>query len=78
MGFWDAVVIMFIVGAVIWLRAQKYKSRGDGATPAIGARELELEREVQDLRKRIAVLERIATDDRGEADLKRQIEALRD
>ncbi|WP_156840384.1 hypothetical protein [Novosphingobium aquimarinum] len=78
MGFWDAVVIMFIVGAVIWLRAQKYRARGDGATPTIGAREPELEREVQDLRKRIAVLERIATDDRQGTDLKRQIEALRD
>jgi hypothetical protein len=78
MGFWDAVVIIFIVGAVIWLRAQKYKARGDGSKRLTGLREPELEHEVAELRKRITVLERIATDGREEADLKRQIEALRD
>ena len=40
--------------------------------------ETELEREVSDLKKRLAVLERIATDDRQSQAIAQEIEALRD
>lgn len=81
MGFWDALVIIFIVGAMVWLRAQKYRAQGVSprikqvppALPAPGR-----DQEVEELRKRIAVLERIATDESKEKDLARRIEALRD
>ncbi|PEQ14378.1 hypothetical protein B2G71_01915 [Novosphingobium sp. PC22D] len=77
MGFWDALVVIFLIAAVVWLRAQKYRKVG-GKAPSSIAREPEIDREVEELRKRIAVLERIATDDRNEAELARKIESLRD
>ena len=40
--------------------------------------EAELEREIADLRKRLAVLERIATDDRQSKAIAHEIEQLRD
>lgn len=82
MSFWTAVVVLFAIGCVTWLRAQKYRALG-GKAGRRGdydhtAREHELEREVEEMRKRIAVLERIATDERRGSDLARQIESLRD
>jgi hypothetical protein len=41
-------------------------------------REAELQREVEELRERVKVLERIATDDRGSKLLSDEIEKLRD
>ncbi|MDE8653079.1 hypothetical protein [Novosphingobium album (ex Liu et al. 2023)] len=78
MSFWSAVVLLFLIGSITWLRAQKYRAKGDRIEPAFLSGDAELEREVQELRKRVAVLERIATDEKKEADLARQIEALRD
>jgi hypothetical protein len=81
------VAIVAIVAFVI-LRIAKYKTLGrDGivqqdrhgkhaAMPH--PREAELEREVADLKKRLAVLERIATDDRQSKAIAHEIEALRD
>jgi hypothetical protein len=43
-----------------------------------GEREAALQREVEELRERIKVLERIATDDRGANRLSAEIDALRD
>jgi len=48
----------------------------DPAQPS--PRELELQREVEDLRERIHVLERIATDGRQTRQLAAEIESLRD
>ena len=80
MSFWTAVVVLFAIASVTWLRAQKYRSLGEhrqGRHDHI-AREHELEREIEEMRKRIAVLERIATDQRRGSDLAREIESLRD
>lgn len=77
MSFWTAVVVIFAIACVSWLRIQKYRALGHDR-PGNPAREEELEREVEDLRKRIAVLERIATDERRSDDLSREIESLRD
>jgi hypothetical protein len=76
MSFGTVVVVLFAITAVTWLRAQKHRDQDPILGP--GNREPELEREIQELRKRIAVLERIAIEERGGDRLAREIEALRD
>ncbi|WP_395393644.1 hypothetical protein WBP07_01140 [Novosphingobium sp. BL-8A] len=79
MSFWTAIVVMFAIACGVWLRAQKLRGEKLGFDgEGFGSREHELEAEVEKLRQRIAVLERIATDDKRGTDLARQIEALRD
>ncbi|KPH67369.1 MULTISPECIES: hypothetical protein [Novosphingobium] len=79
MSFWTAVVVIFAIASITWLRAQKLRGEKPGfRLDDHSEREHELESEVENLRKRIAVLERIATDDRRERDLAREIDALRD
>lgn len=76
MSFGTVVVVLFAIAAVTWLRAQKHSK--DGLLDGSPSREPELEREIEELRKRIAVLERIAIEERGGDRLAREIEALRD
>lgn len=76
MSFWTAVVVIFAISAFVWLKAQKH--RGEGTLGGRTAGDPELEREVEQLRQRIAVLERIAIEERGGDKLAREIEALRD
>lgn len=76
MSFWTAFVVIFAIACVTLLRVQKYRALGHDRPGAPG-REEELEREVEALRKRISVLERIATDERRGDDLAREIESLR-
>ena len=81
MSFWTALVAIFAILAFTALRIAKYRSLGrpgDGVAPQAGHREAELEREIVDLKKRLAVLERIATDDRQSKAIAHEIEALRD
>jgi hypothetical protein len=77
MSFGTVIVVLFAIGAVAWLKSQKYRSGGsfDAGVPS---REPELEREIERLRQRIAVLERIAIEERGGDRLAREIESLRD
>lgn len=77
MSFWTAVVVLFAIASITWLRAQKYRALGHDR-PGNPAREEELEQQVEKLRKRIAVLERIAIDERRGDDLAREIESLRE
>ena len=77
MGFWDAVVLIVLIVSIAWLRSTKYRVRvPDSVLPAM--RDNGLEREVVELRKRIAVLERIATDERKSREIAAEIESLRD
>lgn len=81
MSFWTAVVVIVAIVSFAQLRTAKYRAlgreRGTGShLPA--PREAELEREVLDLKKRLAVLERIATDDRQSKAIAHEIEQLRD
>jgi hypothetical protein len=76
MSFGAVIVALFAIAAVAWLKAQKYRIGDTIAAP--GSREPELEREITQLRQRIAVLERIAIEERGGDRLAREIEALRD
>ncbi|MET1756625.1 hypothetical protein ABVV53_14370 [Novosphingobium sp. RD2P27] len=73
MSFGTAIVVIVAIAAVTWLRAQKNRG-GHGSPP----HDAELEREVEQLRQRIAVLERIAIEERDGDRLAREIEALRD
>ena len=84
MDFWTAVVI--IVAIVTFAKLRRRHLRTDDWLPSgrfgggagFGSpREAELERELAQLRERIQVLERIATQERGTHDLAGQIEALR-
>ncbi len=82
MSFWTAVVVLFAIGCGTWLKSQRYRALGDKRAPRgesydHTAREHELEREVEEMRKRIIVLERIATDEKRGQDLAREIENLR-
>lgn len=78
MSFWTAAVI--IVFLVMGARVLRARYEAQGSVPSLGrdpdARRLR--EEVQTLKDRIAVLERLATDDNGSARLDREIEKLRD
>ena len=79
MSFWTAVVIIVAIAAFAAIRIERIRARdrrpGGEILPA---REAELQREIVDLKKRLAVLERIATDDRQSKAIAHEIEALRD
>jgi len=78
MSFGAVIVALFAIAAFAWLRSQKYRGEQSLGAPGLN-REPELEREIAQLRQRIAVLERIAIEERGSGDrLAREIEALRD
>jgi hypothetical protein len=87
--FFNALILIALIFAVVWLRS----NRSRGSLPDLrwrargglrddremsDTREGELEAEIVELRKRIAVLERIATDERKSRDIAAEIEALRD
>ncbi|MFM5916328.1 MAG: hypothetical protein ACKOOL_02220 [Novosphingobium sp.] len=91
MDHWVVIMILGIVAISAFSRVQraKYGDYGrrrrdsfapqqllDPALPS--AREKELQKEVEDLRERIHVLERIATDGRHSNNLAAEIESLRD
>ena len=81
MSFWTAVVVIVAIFAFTSMRIARYRALGHGgdkSPPHVGHREAELEREVLDLKKRLAVLERIATDDRQSSAIAKEIESLRD
>jgi len=70
------VVALIVIGVVLSLRHGR--SRGDAPPPATAEDTYRLALEVQHLKERIQVLERVITDTRGTADLEREIERLRD
>lgn len=80
--------VIVIVIAVLVFRAWQMKNgyhrvgrvekAETGEEPRRSTREIELQHEVEELRERVKVLERIATDDRGSRLLSDEIEKLRD
>ena len=85
MNLWEFILIVSIAGMVFSAWRTKHLARlgayesEDGKVHKIdNRREAELQKEVEDLRERIKVLERIATDDRGSRLLSDEIEKLRD
>ena len=81
MSFWSAVVAIVAIVAYTVLRLNGKIGGGFQARHGArhgDARASEYEAEIAALRQRIAVLERIATEERGTRDIAREIEALRD
>ncbi len=74
-----AIVLIVTIGRIMKARYQRIERvRGDEAT-VDDAENARLRGEVRDLKERIAVLERLATDDNSNsARLDREIERLRD
>ncbi|RIV87786.1 hypothetical protein [Aurantiacibacter zhengii] len=79
MSFWSAIVLIVLITAVAGIFRNRSSIEGRGTLPEAqdtSARERELEYEVEALRERVKVLERIATDPaRRTAE---EIEKLRD
>ncbi|NLR71210.1 hypothetical protein HGI47_10025 [Novosphingobium sp. ERN07] len=81
MSFWSAMVAIAAIIAFANIRMNRDRNRGSGGyerADADAAYTASLEREVADLRKRLEVLERIATDEGETRRLSREIESLRD
>jgi hypothetical protein len=92
MDLGTALVVIAGIGAFYSLKSQRIGTGGgfgrklrrggeapvDPQTALSSPREAELEKEVGDLRERIHVLERIATDGRGTRALADEIESLRE
>lgn len=88
MSFWSAMVAIIAILAFTAMRIARYKA-GLGDPPSrrsmLGAnvdtialsRESELRAEIDKLRQRVAVLERIATEDRHSKSVAAEIENLR-
>lgn len=78
MNPWEAIAAIAIVVSVLRFLSHRRHPHGVQAPPPLPfSREAELEREVAELRDRIAVLERIATEDRHGRAIAAEIEALR-
>lgn len=81
MSFWSAAVLivaMVMIASVLRSRhgGARHHINHDGGEAS--ARERELQREVEELRERVKVLERITTDGRQAKAIAEEIESLRD
>jgi len=74
--------VAFMVVAIVLIAsiAKTARSRHQalGRSPDTSAEQMRAQDEIQALKERIAVLERVVTDNHGSIDLDRQIERLRD
>ncbi len=81
MNFWEAVVIMVALGSLVSIFRARYGITRDADGNEISVRNeaesRQLKAEVTALKERIAVLERLATDDNSARTLDREIEKLR-
>ncbi|MXO72933.1 hypothetical protein [Alteraurantiacibacter buctensis] len=82
MNFFTVLLLIVIAGLAYDVMRQRSQSAGgQPAGPrdqAASLREAELERELAELRERVKVLERIATDDNDTRALAAEIDRLRD
>lgn len=85
MSFWTFIFLIAIAGMIFSAWRSKhlaqhgiYEDRSGAAKPLHPEREAELQRELEELRERVKVLERIATDGRDTRRLSDEIEKLRD
>lgn len=82
MEFWNAIVLIVLIGAVSRIACAKYGVVRTGKRDFVvrdhtaDAEAARLRDEVRALKERVATLERIATD--GNSTLEREIERLRD
>ncbi|WP_347303409.1 hypothetical protein V5740_01940 [Croceibacterium sp. TMG7-5b_MA50] len=86
MSFWTAIVVLALIWGITSVLRVRHHERLGFATDEDGnpipapdrERAAELQREVAELRERVRVLERIATDDTHGRRLSDQIDRLRD
>jgi hypothetical protein len=85
MSLWTAIVVIAIVAIMADLWKAKHRARHGittdwmgGDKPIAPPTNPALEREVEELRERVKVLERIATEDRDSKRLSAEIESLRE
>jgi hypothetical protein len=85
MNLWEFILLISVAGMIFSAWRSKHLAKlgayqdDDGKIHKLDAgREAELEREVQELRERVKVLERIATDGRETRLLSDEIEKLRE
>ena len=87
MTFWTAIVVIVAIACLAEVLKAKYRAKhGVTTTTDLMGNESHLapqanpalEREVEQLRERVKVLERIATEDRETKRLSAEIESLRD
>ncbi len=78
MSFWTAVVIIVIVGAIARVARARYEAGAATSTVIQDPDSRRLREEVRTLKDRIAVLERLATDNNNSVRLDLEIEKLRD
>ena len=85
MSFWTAVVVIVAIIALTEVIKSKHRARHGITTDMMGNEKPiappanpALEREVEELRERVKVLERIATEDRETKLLSAEIESLRE
>jgi len=72
-----AIIIVVTIGRVLQSR-YRYQHRSDQPDAVDSAENRQLHQEVQKLRERVQVLERVITDTHSSSDLDREIERLRD
>jgi hypothetical protein len=85
-SFWTALVVVVAILAFTAIRIARYRLDHDGRMsmpPADDGAKAQISREVQELRERVRVLERIATDTNStnaveSRQIAQEIEALRD
>lgn len=91
MSFWTAIVIIVAIVALAEVLKAKHRAQnsitkdwlgnelpGDQGNQPPAIHDEHLQREVEELRERVKVLERIATEDRETKRLSAEIESLRD
>lgn len=72
------VIAIVMITAITRVQREKYRAIGRDGERAMPAETIASREEVRQLKERIAVLERLATDNHGSTDLSRQIDELRD
>jgi hypothetical protein len=72
-----AIIIVITIGKVLQSR-YRYRSDAPRPDPAEAMENRQLRQEIQALRERVQVLERVITDTHSSSDLDREIERLRD
>jgi uncharacterized protein YlxW (UPF0749 family) len=72
------VIAIVMITAIARTSKEKYRAQGRSDLPVDNGETLRLREDVQKLRERVQVLERVITDDRQSVDLDREIARLRD
>ena len=78
MAFWEAIVLIVLIGSVARVLQARYQAQAGAPPPPDSGEAARAREEVRQLKERIQVLERVITDHHGGSELDRQIERLRD